>query len=182
MSRFEFNSVLVSILLAFAATEQLAVWGRVVRDPVRFGFSWPYLLSSAWVVLCIVSHWFLFWAFSDVDVDQARYAFLMIIPSFVLGLCSYALVPDARTSEPVLQNHWNETSGRLMFLFGSFLVAAPAVDFLLPGALAGPPPWVGLLAAATFFCAGANRLVRLRPVIVGVHAAITLLGVWNLRV
>lgn len=182
MSRFEFNSVLVSIVLAFAITEQLAVWGRVVRDPQRFGFSWPYLFSSAWVLLSIVAHWFFYWAFRDIDIDQARYAFLMIVPSFVLGLCSYALVPDSTAPGPVLENHWNQTSGRLMFLFGSFFVAAPAVDILLPGALAGPPPWVGILAATTFFGAGTSRLVRVRPTIIGVHAALLALGIWTLKV
>jgi hypothetical protein len=180
MSRFEFNLVLVSIMLALAATEQLAVWGRVLRKPTRFGFSWPYLLSSLWVLLSLVLHWFHFWAYREVDVNQARYLFLLILPSLVLALCSFSLAPDLDTPEPILENHWNETSGRLMLVFGAFLVAAPLVDVLLPGPLAGPPTFVALLAAGSLLAASLERLRPIRPFVVGLLVALQTFSIWNL--
>lgn len=112
MGRFEFNLVLVSILLAFAATEQLAVWGRVLRTLSRFGFSWPYRFSSLYVLFAIVIHWFLFWAYRDVEVNQARCLFLLILPSLFLDLRSFALAPDPDAREPILESHWKSTSCR----------------------------------------------------------------------
>ena len=179
MSRFEFNLVLVSIMLAFAATEQLAVWGRVLRTPARYGFSWPYLLSSLWVLLAIVMHWVMFWAYSDVDINQARYVLLLIVPSLVLALCSFALAPDPDTREPILENHWNESSGRLMLLFGTFPATACAVDIMLPGALAGPPPLLVVPLVAIFWGASFERFRRFRPAVLAFFVSIQALGLWN---
>lgn len=179
MSKFEFITVLVSIMLSFAATEQLAVWGRVLRAPTRYGFSWPYFLSSVWVLSSIVMHWVMFWAYSDVDISQTRHVFLLTMPSLVLALCSYALAPEPNSREPILDHHWTESSGRLMFLFGTFPATACVVDILLPGALAGPPPILVLAVVSIFLGAGFERFRRVRPAVLGIFVAIQMLGMWT---
>ena len=181
MSRFEFNLVLVSIILAFALAEQLAVWGRVLRTPARFGFSLPYVLSSLWIFLTIVLHWFLFWGYRDVDVNQARYLLLLILPSLILALCAFSLAPEPDTPEPILQTHWNRISGRLMLVFGAFCVAAPTADVLLPGPLVGPPTFAGLLVAGAFLTASLDKLSRIRPLVLGLTVALKMFLVWNLK-
>ena len=179
MSKFEFIIVLVSIMLGFAATEQLAVWGRVLRAPTRYGFSWPFFLSSLYVLSALVMHWVMFWSYSDVDISQARHVFLLTLPSLVLALSSYALAPEPNTREPILDHHWNESSGRLMILFGTFPATACVADVLLPGALAGPPPLVVLAVVSIFLGAGFERFRRLRPAVVGFFLATQILGMWT---
>ena len=47
MSRFEFNTVLVSIVLAFAVSEILTGWGRLIRGRSRIASPGLYILATS---------------------------------------------------------------------------------------------------------------------------------------
>ena len=57
MSDFEFTSVVVSILIAFAFSEILASWGRIIKRWPLVKFSGLYFATSAILLLALAGHW-----------------------------------------------------------------------------------------------------------------------------
>ena len=94
MSRFEYLSVLVSIVIAYAMSEALSGWGQMirVRDRVRF-----YPLQLGWsilsVLLMIQWWWGGFWKFRD-SADLGYFHFLAILSEpILLVLLTFVLSP-----------------------------------------------------------------------------------------
>jgi hypothetical protein len=94
VSRFEYLSVLVSIVIAYAMSEALSGWGQMirVRDRVR-----PYPLHMGWsilsVLLMIQWWWGGFWRYRDV-ADLGYFGFLAVLSEPVLlVLLSFVLTP-----------------------------------------------------------------------------------------
>ena len=57
MSDFEFTSVVVSILIAFAFSEVLSTWGRIIKRRRQIKFSGLYLGTSVLLLLALLGHW-----------------------------------------------------------------------------------------------------------------------------
>lgn len=94
MSRFEYLSVLVSIVIAYAMSEALSGWGQMirVRDRMRF-----YPLQLGWSVLSVLLMvqwwWGGFWKFRDAG-DLGYFHFLAILSEPVLlVLLTFVLSP-----------------------------------------------------------------------------------------
>lgn len=94
MSRFEYLSVLVSIVIAYAMSEALSGWGQMirVRDRVR-----PYPVHLGWsilsVLLMIQWWWGGFWQYRHV-IDLGYFGFLAVLSEPVLlVLLSFVLTP-----------------------------------------------------------------------------------------
>ena len=98
MTRFEFTSVLVSIVLAFALSEILSAWGRIIKYPHQLSISWPYALVSVWLGLSIIMHWFGLWSYREVHFDRASYSFIVLCPALAIALVSHVLSPDLEGS------------------------------------------------------------------------------------
>lgn len=93
MSRFEYLSVLLSIVIAYAMSEALSGWGQMIRmrDRVR-----PYLVHLGWSVLSVllmVQWWWGFWQYREV-ADLGFFGFLAVLAEPVtLVLLSFVLTP-----------------------------------------------------------------------------------------
>lgn len=94
MSRFEYLSVLMSIVVAFAMSEVLSGWGRLIRtrDRVR-----PYPLQLGWSVLTVllmVQWWWGFWEYRDTEVGGFLSLLALLSEPLTLVLLAFVLTPQ----------------------------------------------------------------------------------------
>jgi len=135
MSRFEYLSVLVSIVIALALSELVQGWGALIRrrSDVRL-----YPLHLAWsvlVFLLMVQWWWGFWQYRAVE--SWRFITLIGFVSNAIGVALVAyVVSPGQPPEPDLRAHyWRQHR----WLFG--LAAAAIAELGLLGELLGRPTW-----------------------------------------
>ena len=169
MTRFEFNSVLVSILLAFATAELVTTWGRVLRarEPVRF--SWPYGLLSLWVFFSVVLHWFGLWAYREVPFDRALHSFTVVLPAVVMALLTHVLTPGPGEEHELGEHYWG-THRRALPLAAAAMLLSGAIDLLLPGVTDAAPAAFFVASAASFLALLATRRPALHTTVIGANA------------
>jgi hypothetical protein len=155
MTRFEFNTVLVSIVLAFAISEILTAWGRLIRNRARVKSVGLFILSSSWVLLVIAGHWFGLWAYHEAPFDTFSQTILVLLPSLVIALVCFIWVPDIPTQGDFdVERHYFESSRWTASLLVLFLILGAAADRLVDNVEFGVPVWLlstwsaGLLACA----------------------------------
>ena len=141
MTRFEFTSVLVSIVLAFALSEILSAWGRIIRHRYPLSISWPYALVSVWLVLSIIMNWFGLWSYREVQFDRALYSFIVLSPALAIALVSHVLNPELEGAHPAqLEQHYFRVSRWALPLCGFSMLLATISDLVLPGAVSASRP------------------------------------------
>ncbi len=174
MSRFEFNSVLVSIMLAFAAAELVTAWGRVLREPRRFGFSWQFALLSIWLLLVLVSHWFGLWSYREVPFDAMFHSLFVLLPALTLALLAHVLTPQLDLKGPgALQQHYLSVSRTVLLLAGLVQLLSTLTDVALPGVLDDAPPGYFIATALSFFAIAFTSRLFFHTVVLGGNAAIS---------
>jgi hypothetical protein len=132
MTRFEFNSVFVAIILAFAVSEILVAWGRLIRHRAEVKLSWFYLAISPGLLLFIVLHWFGFWAYQDVPFDEGLQPVVVILPPLVLALIAFVLTPEINRGQRFdLEAYYFEVSRWVFPLLGLTMVLALVSDVAL---------------------------------------------------
>ncbi len=133
MSDFEFSSVVISILIAFALSELLASWGALVKRPPR-SVSWLYVVLSIGVALVLVGHWLGLSAYRSLESISSEQSLLIFAPPFVLALAAHILSPDRGHEEAVdLVAHYQSVSRWVYGLLSVFCVLARLSDLLIPG-------------------------------------------------
>jgi hypothetical protein len=171
MSRFEFNSVLVSIMLAFAAAQLVTAWGRVIRAPGRFGFSWEFTLLSTWLLLSLILHWFGLWAYREVPFDTALQSFLVLLPALVLALLTHILTPDADAQGPgALHQHYLSVSRVALPLCGLFMLLSGFTDIALPDVLYSGPVAYFVVAATSLAALAFTSRTSVHALVLGANA------------
>ena len=142
MSRFEFNTVLVSIVLAFAVSEILTAWGRVIRHRDRVKSPTLFVLASSWVLLAIVVHWFGLWAYAEAEFDRLLDTVLVLLPALVIALVCFVWVPDIPTSGSLdLEEHYFEVGMWTFPLISLFLLLGGVADMAVPKVSFAVPFW-----------------------------------------
>lgn len=181
MSRFEYLSVLVSIVIAYAMSEALSGWGQMirVRDRVRL-----YPLHLGWSILSVVLMvqwwWGGFWHYRDA-ADLGLFGFLAVLTEpILLVLLAFVLTP-----------HPNELCGRDLraeyfrnqrWIFGLaalLLVELPVVDAIV----AQQPLWqpknaIRLLAIAVLATLAISKSERLHAALLAVAYGLFFAFVW----
>lgn len=67
MSRFEFISVMLSIVLALGITEVLVCWARLIQHRREVRFSWIHGFWTVFIVILMIQFWWGFWNFREVE-------------------------------------------------------------------------------------------------------------------
>ena len=98
MSDFEFSSVFISILIAFALTELLASFGALVKNPPKT-ISWRYFALSLVLVRFLVGHWLGLSSYRSLDSISTGQSLLIFAPPFVLALAAHILSPERGQDE-----------------------------------------------------------------------------------
>ena len=162
MSRFEFNTVLVSIVLAFAISEILTGWGRLIRHRGRARSAGLFVFATSWVLFAIVAHWFGFWAYRDVPFDHIVQTLLVLLPSLVIALVCFIWVPDIPAQGDFdAESHYFDSARWTLPLIALFLMLGVVSDLLIPsvedwGTLVIIIP-IGMLLGCAF---SRNRLIH----------------------
>jgi hypothetical protein len=173
MSRFEFNTVLVAIVLAFAISEILTAWGRLIRNRKCVTSPALFILASSWVLLAIVVHWFGLWAYEQASFDRLLETVLILLPALVIALVCFVWVPDIPTSGSLnLEEHYFEAGSWTLPLIALFMLLGAVADISVPNVSFSTPFWVLALWASIFL---ALRFSRRRSLHIGVFGASWLL-------
>ena len=144
MSDFEFTSVVVSILIAFAFSEVLASWGRIIKGWRQVKFSGLYLATSVLLLLALVSHWLGMSDYRALPVISPAVSLLVFSPSFVGALAAYILAPEFPESHEVdLSAHYFAVAPWVFSLLAMFAVLSWVSDQVILGQTVFPF-WVQL--------------------------------------
>ncbi len=142
MSRFEFNTVLVSIVLAFAISEILTAWGRLIRNRSRVRSPALFILASSWVLLAIVVHWFGLWAYEQAPFDRLLETVLVLLPALVIALVCFVWVPDLPTLGDLdLERHYFAAGSWTLPLIALFMLLGAVADVSVPNVSFAAPSW-----------------------------------------
>ena len=171
MSRFEYLSVLISIVIALGISEMASSWGHLLRVRDRVHFYWLHAFWSLFMVVLMVQFWWGFWDFRQVESWSFPGLLSVVCEALVLVVAALVLIPgNAADEELDLRTHFFGNS-RLFFVLGAaLLVQLAVVDTVVGGQaffssenLFRVPGVVVALGAAAF------RDARL-------HAALAVLG------
>lgn len=148
MSRFEYLSVLISIVLALGIGEVTVAWGRLLQNRARVRFSWLYAFWSAYMVFLIIQFWWGFWNFRVLEAWSFTALVLVVVEAIVLVICAIILTPVVANGFVDLQALYFK-SARPFFLLGAVLLVLFTVSdtLVMQVALYHPENVVRMLAA-----------------------------------
>lgn len=133
MSEFEFISVFVSIVLAFAMAELLMGWGRLIRAQGNVEQPLFFLGWSVWLLLLMCFHYLGLWEFQAVDFTTVGQLILLLMPPIILVLLVFVIAPERSRGQVInleeryfAVRHWLFSLSILFILFGIF------ADMMLP--------------------------------------------------
>ena len=99
MSEFEYLSVLVSIVVAFALSEIFAGWGRMIRGRDHVKVYWVHIVATLLVAALIIQFWWSAWQYRELAINFYHYAALLLSP-LTCVLLAFVLTPtDLRRGE-----------------------------------------------------------------------------------
>jgi cellulose synthase/poly-beta-1,6-N-acetylglucosamine synthase-like glycosyltransferase len=134
MTQFEYVSVLVSILIAFALSEVLGGWGRLIRARERVRFSLLHLLVSVLAMLLMVQFWAGFWQYRGLPSWGFAQVLAIVCDCLSLVVIAFVLMPAVPAEGPLdLEAQYWRNQRWLYGLAGVQLVLLAAVDALVGG-------------------------------------------------
>jgi len=137
VSRFEYLSVLVSIVIALGITEVVNTWGRLLRQRANVRFDWLHGLWTVFIVLMLIQYWWGFWEFRVIEHWSFAGLLLVVTECLLLVLCALVLLPTLEAGPIDLRRHYLRQC-RTFFAIGIVLLVQEAfVDRLVAGL-----PWL----------------------------------------
>jgi hypothetical protein len=134
MSDFEFTSVVVAILIAFAFSEVLASWGRIIKRGALVKFSGLYFATSAILLVALAGHWLGMSAYRELSEISPAQSLLVFAPSFLAALVAFILAPEFPESGEVdIAAHYFAVAPWVFSLLAAFAVLAAVSDQIVLG-------------------------------------------------
>lgn len=127
VSRFEYLSVLVSIVIALGIGETMISWGRLLQLRERVSFSWLHGFWSLFTLFLLVQFWWGFWNFRVVEVWSLGSLVGVLAEAVTLVLCGLVLTPRISSSELLDLRELFFANSRPFFLLGALLITQLAV-------------------------------------------------------
>ncbi len=181
MSRFEYLSVLISIVIALGLTEVTVSWGRLLQNRRRVRFSWLQGFWSAYLVFFMVQFWWGFWNFRTVAGWSLASLLAVVAEAITLVLCALLMTPRQVGEGPVDLEALYFESARPFFLMAALLLVQLC---LVDVAIVGLPllheenlvRLVGLVVVGVGAASSDRRVHRALPVAAAALMAIFLLN------
>lgn len=138
MSRFEYLSVLISIVIAFGLSEIVTGWGRLLRHRGRVRTYWVHSGFSVLLLLLLIQYWWGIWSYRLVE-DWSFFGLIALVSSsLTLALISFVLFPAVDGDRDLDLRAYYYGHARLVF----GLVAATLLLMALADAgVGGQPFW-----------------------------------------
>lgn len=122
MTKFEYLTVLLSIVVAFAISEIVTGWGHQLRSGGRVR---GYAVHTLWTVLLLlvtVQYWWGVWNYRDVEV-WTFFAFLaLVLPAFAIILVAFLVSPVPRGDEVLDLRTYYYGNRRSVFLLAALII------------------------------------------------------------
>jgi len=139
MTDFELNTVIVSILIAFALTGILSSWGRLVEARGRVHRPWLSAAASGWVFLSLIAHWLDVSAYRDFDFHRNYESLLFFIPSILGAAVAFVFTPSVPDEgELDLERHYFAVAPWGYRLAAAYVAFAGVADLLVPDEASTP--------------------------------------------
>lgn len=123
MTQFEFISVFIAIVVAFAVSDILVSWGEQIRLRRQIR---PYALHTAWsglLLIVLMAVWWSLW----VQREQSEWTFpeylLLMVPYLLLALIAYIFTPRLDEDDRDIKRYYFENS-RWVFSLGAIYVTS----------------------------------------------------------
>ena len=101
MSRFEYLSVMVSIVIGLGLSEIGSGWARLLRNRTRVRFYPLHAFWSLFSVLLLVQLWWGFWEFRTVETWSFPGLLAVVAESLVLVFAGVVLIPEVPATGPI---------------------------------------------------------------------------------
>jgi len=134
MSRFEYLSVLISIVIALGITEVTISWGRLLQHRDRVRFSGLHAFWSTFILFLMIQYWWGFWNARTVDNWSLASLLIFVSATIALVLCAIVLVPGRVISGDInLEDLYYENARPFFLLAAVFLALSTAGDTFVLG-------------------------------------------------
>lgn len=123
----------VSVVVAFAMSELLMGWGRLIRARERVRH--PFLLAgwSLWLLMIMTYHYLGFWEYQVYDFTRVGPMLLFMAAPIMMVLLTFVVTPDLRHFQEIdLEEHFFSAKNWFFAMVFIFLALARASDPLLP--------------------------------------------------
>lgn len=132
LSRFEYLSVLISIILALGLSEVLVCWSRLLRYRNVVRFYWVHTLWSVLGLLLMVQFWWGFWQFQVVEDWTFMGLLLVVAQTIALVVTVLMLTPSKEEPPPPSLRDYYFTHRQPVFaLAATLIVLLICVDTLV---------------------------------------------------
>ena len=93
MSRFEYLTALLGIILAVAVTEVLLGVGRLIRERQQVKFYWVHVFWMFGLLVLMIQRWWAFWQFQELPLDSFATFLAFSMPTFTFVLAALLITP-----------------------------------------------------------------------------------------
>ncbi len=179
MSRFEYLSVLISIVIALGIAEVTISWGRLLQHRDRVRFSGLHAFWSTFILFLMIQYWWGFWNARTVDNWSLASLLIFVSATIALVLCAIVLVPGRVISGDInLEDLYYENARPFFLLAAVFLGLATVGDIFVLGVPIGHTEnlvrFLGI-GLATFVASSTDHRVHIGfPIVAVVFMAVFL--------
>ena len=122
VSRFEYLSVLISIIIALGINEVLMSWGRLLRNRHKVRFYWPHAFWSALVLFLMIQLWWGFWNYRVVQHWSLFNLIITVLEAMTLVFCAMQLMPGRASAAGIDLRERYFDNCRPFFVLGSLTI------------------------------------------------------------
>lgn len=178
MSEFEYLSVLVSIVVAFALSEIFAGWGRMIRGRDHVKVYWVHIVATLLVAALIIQFWWSAWQYRELAINFYHYAALLLSP-LTCVLLAFVLTPQISVGAKLDCRDYYYSNTRWMYPLAALVIFELGIaDYVIVGgALVTPKNVIRLIAIGVILLLGFNRNELFHRVMLGTLGLLLILFV-----
>ena len=152
MTEFEYLSVLVSIVVAFALSEIFAGWGRMIRGRDHVKVYWVHIAATLLVAALIIQFWWSAWQYRELAINFYHYAALLLSP-LTCVLLAFVLTPQITEGVTLDCRDYYYSNIRWMYPLAAVVIFELGIaDYVIAGgALVTPKNVIRLIAILFIF-------------------------------
>lgn len=120
-------------MIAFALSELLSSWGRIIASRDRVLKPWLYMGASGWLFFSLLIHWLGISAFRGLEFERFYQSLLFFLPSIFAAGAAFILTPTLPTDGPIdLEKHYFSVAPWAFGSAAAYTAMAYFSDFLVP--------------------------------------------------